>query len=203
MIVLVAPLQLNTMHYEVEQKHRVDSSDADGLENRLAGYGAMLGEPVDQTDQYFAHPARDFAHTDEALRIRTEGEKSFVTYKGPKIDTTTKTRQEIELPLDPSDADGTKFGELLQVLGFSPVATVLKTRRPFTVHYKGRDVKGALDLVDTLGVFVELELMADESEVEDAKRVIAELADRMNLGASVRRSYLELLLDRPRMRPTK
>ena len=203
MAVLVVLLWLKTMQYEVEQKHRVDSSDADGLEIRLAGYGAMLGEPVDQTDQYFTHPARDFAKTDEALRIRTEGEKSFVTYKGPKIDTTTKTRQEIDLPLDPSDADGTKFGELLQALGFSPVAPVRKTRRPFTVHYAGRDVKGAYDIVDKLGVFIELELLVDDAELEDAKRIIGELANKLDLGPSIRRSYLELMLDHPRMRPTK
>ena len=44
-------------------------------------------------------PCRDFAQTDEALRIRTVGDTSFVTYKGPKLDATTKTRRELELPL--------------------------------------------------------------------------------------------------------
>ena len=47
------------------------------------------------------------------------GGRSFVTFKGPKLDTTTKTRREIELPLDSNDADGLKFAELLQSLGFT------------------------------------------------------------------------------------
>jgi adenylate cyclase class 2 len=188
------------MQYEVEQKHRVE--DGWDVAIRLAAYGGRLREPVGQTDRYFAHPCRDFAQTDEALRVRTEGGKSFVTYKGPKIDKKSKTRHEIELPIDSSDIDGKDFIELLQAVGFSPVDVVRKTRRPFTIHYAGRDVQGAYDIVDRVGVFVELELKVDEAELEDAKRVIGELAGKLDLGPSIRRSYLEMLLD-PRMRPTK
>jgi adenylate cyclase, class 2 len=190
------------MQYEVEQKHRFDGSESD-LVIRLAGHGATLGEPKSQSDHYFAHPCRDFAQTDEALRIRTEDGKCFVTYKGPKIDQTTKTRRELELPLDESDIGGKEFAELLQAIGFSPVATIKKDRRPFAIQYAGHDVHGALDNVDKVGAFVELELMADETDLDDAKRVVSELAQKLELGPSIRRSYLELLLDQPRMRPTK
>ena len=92
-----------------------------------------LGEPIVQSDQYFAHPARDFAQTDEALRIRTVGDTSFVTYKGPKLDATSKTRRELELPLAASDPDGSQFAELLAALGFTPVAIVRKQRRKFHI----------------------------------------------------------------------
>src|SRR3954464_1627785 len=102
------------MQFEVEQKHRVD--DERSLLERLAERGVEIGPPVEQSDKYFAHPCRDFSQTDEALRIRTVGEQSFVTFKGPKIDTTTKTRREIELPLDAGDPRGEKFGELLESL---------------------------------------------------------------------------------------
>src|SRR5262245_43862480 len=115
--------------FEVEQKHPV--SDVAALIQRLTDYGAHFGETIQQSDQYFAHPCRDFAKTDEALRIRTVGDKSFVTYKGPKLDTTTKTRREIELPLHLHDGDGSRFAELLAALGFTPVAKVRKTRRKF------------------------------------------------------------------------
>ena len=184
------------MQFEVEQKHRVDITDGLGLERRLAEYGAKLGESVEQSDQYFAHPSRDFAKSDEALRIRTEGGESFITYKGPKVDRKSKTRQEIELPLGSADTDGRKFGELLQALGFLPVATVLKTRRPFRIHYAGRDVEGAYDVVDHVGAFIELELKVDDAELEEAKRIIGELANKLDLGPSIRRSYLEMLLEK-------
>src|SRR6201995_5245701 len=114
------------MKFEVEQKHLVP--DMRVLEERLAERGVEIGHAIEQVDRYFAHPSRDFSQTDEALRIRTVGDNSFVTFKGPKLDTTTKTRHEIELPLDAGDRDGAKFGELLSALGFKPVAVVKKQR---------------------------------------------------------------------------
>ena len=130
------------------------------------------------------------------MRIRVVGEKSFVTYKGPKIDTTTKTRREIELPLDPADHDGSQFGSLLAALGFTPVAVVRKRRRKFEVTVGEYEVDGALDDVDGVGCFVELELQANDDGLEAAKRTIAMLAADLNLGPSERRSYLEMLLEK-------
>jgi adenylate cyclase class 2 len=194
------------MKYEVEQKHRVE--DAAALRDRLAARGAILGQPIVQSDEYFAHPARDFAATDEALRIRTVGDASVVTYKGPKLDATTKTRRELELPLAVSHAE---FAELLTVLGFRPVLTVRKTRRPFELAHRGQSVHGTWDEIEGVGTFVELELTADDNpddvRLEDvrleasarlaaAKQCIASLAIELELGPSERRSYLELLLER-------
>ena len=90
------------MKYEVEQKFPV--GDLAGVEARLSALGAAVSEPREEVDLYFAHPARDFAATDEALRIRRVGESNCITYKGPKIDRTTKTRREIELAI-PSGAE--------------------------------------------------------------------------------------------------
>jgi adenylate cyclase class IV len=43
------------MQYEVEQKHRID--DVAALVAMLEERGVKLGSPVEQIDQYFAHPA--------------------------------------------------------------------------------------------------------------------------------------------------
>jgi adenylate cyclase, class 2 len=180
------------MQFEVEQKHRVN--DPATLITRLTELGVALGAPIVQSDQYFAHPARDFSQTDEALRIRTVGETSFVTYKGPKLDATSKTRRELELPLAASDADCSQFAELLAALGFTPVAIVRKQRRKFHINRDGREVEGALDEVDGVGLYVELELMANDANRDSAKEAISLLANELMLGASERRSYLELLL---------
>jgi adenylate cyclase class 2 len=182
------------MQYEVEQKHRV--TDAAALIARLQERGVQLEQSIEQSDQYFAHPCRDFATTDEALRIRVVGDKSFVTYKGPKLDTTTKTRREIELPLDPVDHDGSQFASLLAALGFTPVAVVRKRRRPFSITADEYEVDGALDDVDGLGRFVELELQANDDNLEASKRTISKLAADLNLGSSECRSYLEMLLEK-------
>ena len=180
------------MRFEVEQKHVVDNAQA--FVARLAGLGIVLDPPLTQVDQYFAHPARDFVRTDEALRIRMVGGESFVTYKGPKLDATTKTRREIELPLYVDDRDGSQFAELLSALGFTPVAAVRKERRGFQIRRDPHEVHGALDNVESVGTFVELELLADEAGLNAARRTISKLADELELGPAERRSYLELLL---------
>jgi len=83
--------------YEVELKFPV--ADLPALERRLAELAGRFYAPVDQVDRYFNHPCRDFAQTDEALRLRHHGDGVAITWKGPRIDAATKTRREIELPL--------------------------------------------------------------------------------------------------------
>lgn len=182
------------MPWEVEQKFPV--ADVALLEAKLAELGAAPGDPQTQVDRYFAHPARDFARTDEALRIRRVGNENFVTYKGPKVDAVTKTRREIELPLPGGDAGAHDFAELLAALGFRPVAEVRKRRRRALVSWRGRQVEVALDEVEGLGSFVELELESNDAGLAEARECIASLASRLGLAGSERRSYLELLLAR-------
>lgn len=83
--------------YEVELKYPV--ADVAALEARLASLGASWHGVSEQVDRYFNHPSRDFAVTDEALRLRSTPAGVAVTWKGPRLDTTAKTRREIELPL--------------------------------------------------------------------------------------------------------
>ena len=115
------------MQWEVEQKFAITAELA--IHAKLVALGVELGSPVQEADHYFNHPARDFAKTDEALRLRVKGESNLITYKGPKIDATTKTRKEIELPLPPENEVIQQFRLLLETLGFRPVATVIKQRR--------------------------------------------------------------------------
>ena len=181
------------MKYEVEQKFPV--ADMAALEAKLDALGADVRAAQVEVDRYFAHPARDFAKTDEALRIRRKGPDNFMTYKGPKIDKTTKTRQEIELPLGPGEASAADWNQMLEVLGFVAVGEVRKSRRKARIVWQGRHVEGSLDEVDRLGTFAELELVVEADGVEAAKACIATLAEALGLARSERRSYLELLLD--------
>ncbi|GAF85177.1 unnamed protein product, partial [marine sediment metagenome] len=89
-------------------------------------------------DIYFNMPKglRDFKQTDEALRLRKSVEFNrdskkvaqkinyFITYKGKKIDKTTKTREEIEVKINEID----DMKNLLKILGFREVFTVIKER---------------------------------------------------------------------------
>jgi len=182
------------MYYEVEQKFPVD--DLAGVAERMEALGATIGEAQVEVDLYFAHPVRDFAETDEALRIRRKGQKHFITYKGPKIDRTTKTRREIDLPLPAEAGTFEAWRGMLEALGFSPVGEVRKSRRKAHITWQDRDVECSLDEVDRVGTFVELELIVDDKQLDAARTCIGSLAEELGLFASERRSYLELLLGR-------
>ncbi len=180
------------MAIEVEQKFQV--YDVADLERRLRALGAQQRETADQTDRYFAHPGRNFAQTDEALRLRRIGELNFITYKGPKLDATTKTRREIEIGLAPGQAAAGDAADLLSAIGFTTVAEVSKRRRDFTVTWHGQAIGVSLDEVAELGDFVELEIVTTAADVDRARQLLASLAVELDLRNGERRSYLELLL---------
>ena len=183
------------MRYEVEMKFPV--ADAAALEGRLTRLGASIAAAQPELDTYFAHPGRDFAQTDEALRIRRKGPANFMTYKGPKIDPATKTRHEIDLGLPPGEETAQAWTGLLDALGFAVVGEVCKLRRKAHLDWQGHRVELSLDEVERLGTFVELELIVRPEGLEAAKACIASLAGALGLEGTERRSYLELLMELP------
>jgi len=170
----------------MELEVKVPCEDLDGLEERLLGMGAMHLEDLDQVDQYFDHPGRDFGRTDEALRLRRENDRTVITYKGPKLDRDTKLREEIELSVE----DLERMSLILRRLGFRPVITITKKR---TV-YELQGMHFCLDRLPGLGDFVEMEWQGDD--LEEGKRRIMELKQRLKLVGNERRSYLELLMEK-------
>src|SRR5262249_9928754 len=179
---------------EVEMKFPV--ADHQMLERRLAEWGAAAAGSRQDADHYFNAPDRDFARTDEALRLRRIGDMNFVTYKGPKRDTQTKTRTEIEVPLSNGAAVADDFSRLLQHLGYRPVAVVRKQRRLFHLERGGFPLEICLDEVDGLGRLAELEIQAPEDRLDAARSVLLDAAAALGLTGSERRSYLEMLLDK-------
>jgi adenylate cyclase class 2 len=177
---------------EIEAKYPVP--DFAAVEAGLAAWGANAVADRQDADHYYNAPDRDFARTDEALRLRRIGPANFVTYKGPRRDTATKTRAESEVPLAEGDKVAEDFEQLLQHLGYRPVAVVRKHRRVFRLRREGYGLEICLDEVPEVGRFVELEIVAPESEYEPARAALLRAAEELGLGASERRSYLELLL---------
>jgi adenylate cyclase class 2 len=180
------------MQLEIEQKFPLDNPAA--TRERLAAMGLEFAPPLKQVDTYFAHPARDFAQTDEAFRLRQVGEENALTYKGPKLDATTKTRRELELPLPAGVTTAVQFAELFGLLGFRPVGVVEKQRAVAHLARGGYQLEVCWDEISGLGAFLELEIVADSNEVDAARAVLAEFAAELGLTKSERRSYLELLL---------
>ena len=180
------------VQYEVELKFPL-ANPSDVLAG-LTGLGVVTASPIEQVDRYFNHPARDFGVTDEAFRIRSVGNANCVTYKGPIIDATTKTRREIEVSFADGPDAASQMAEVWQSLGFHFVREVRKTRTPLTLDWQQRTYDLALDEVPPLGTFLEIELLANENGKDAARDAILALARELNLTNSERRSYLELLL---------
>jgi len=168
---------------EVEIKFKVDES----IRERIREIAKFVCEKV-ETDLYFNSPIRDFKKTDEALRVRIDSEGIKITYKGPKIDSETKTREEIEIKVDSYE----KAVELLKKLGFTPFKEIVKRRE----IYKLEDVTICLDNVKELGTFLEIEVKSDQ--IDYAKNKIFDVARRLGLDptSSIRKSYLELIINR-------
>ena len=188
--------------YEVELKFPV--SDLASIVRLLAARGAKAGRPVSQCDAYFNHPQRDFAQTDEAFRIRTvDGLRVAVTYKGPVVDTQTKTRREIELEFAKSHETEARLNEMLRLLSFRPARKVQKLRTPYHLVIDGRDLEVALDVVEDLGSFVEIETLASEADRAEARDAICALAKELGLSQPERRSYLRLLVEQDARRESE
>ena len=179
------------MVIEVEMKFAV--RDEVELRQRLKKWEVELGPSERQVDSYFSHPARDFSNTDEALRIRQTESRVEVTYKGPRLDERTKTRKEIEVSLADQRTAAPQFAEILDALGFCVAGEVTKSRRLGQLQVRNRTVTVALDQVDGLGRFLELECIVCPADVAEARATLEFLACELELGVTERRSYLELL----------
>ncbi|MBN2079596.1 MAG: class IV adenylate cyclase [Spirochaetes bacterium] len=167
---------------EIEVKAYCD--DLAAVEEKLAAMGARSLGSIRERDLYLNHPSRDFAATDEALRLRRAGDSVIMTYKGPKIGLAAKTRREIEVAVGDYDA----VLLILEILGFVRVGSVVKERDRFALE----GIEISLDRVEDLGDFVELE--AKGVNRQSGEESLFAMAERLGLDCFERRSYLELIL---------
>lgn len=192
---------MNQPPIEVEVK--IPIQDSEKIRNSLLGIGARAINTESQIDTYFDHPCKSFWKTDEALRVRSRephpdvhvwmpypGPLKEITYKGPKIDSISKTRAEASLGIE-NELDAEL---LLQHLGFKEVAKITKIRSFYALD----EITVSIDDVAGVGMFLELErVVQDKSDVELARNAIMALVKKLELdpSSSVRKSYLELYLE--------
>lgn len=181
------------MSLEVELKFRLN--DTGMVEEQLRQRGAVEQSAVTHSDRYFNHPSRDFRQTDEAFRIRSVGSDNFLTYKGAVIGSTAKTRHEIEIGVADGPTAASKLDEMVRLLGFRFVREVRKSRRTLSLEWQGHHFELAIDDVSPLGRFLEIELIAESDQREQAEAAVWALAHSLGLTVSEKRSYLDLLLE--------
>ena len=174
---------------EVEAKAKIDNFD--DMRSKIVKLNAQKIKEEHQEDIYFNSPVKDFAKTDEALRIRKttsdKGDIIFITYKGPKIDKKSKTRREVEMNIE-SDK---KAQDIFEFLGFKRVRTVVKDREYFQLE----NYEISIDNVHGLSPYMEIETVVEEgSDYSEAQDGIFKLFEKLGITDGFERtSYLELL----------
>ena len=177
---------------EIEQKFA--HADFAALERRLADWGVSASGEHLEADHYFNAPDRDFAKTGEAFRLRRIGDTNFLTYKGPKQAAVVKIRTELEFPLHDGDEAAAQMTQLLQHLGYRPVAVVTKRRREYPLQRGDFHLTICLDEVAGLGRFAEVEILASQEQTEAAREVLQAVAAQLELKDVEPRSYLTMIL---------
>jgi adenylate cyclase, class 2 len=181
---------------EVEAKFPV--AEFATVEQRLRAGGARLIADRTDADCYYTVPGRDLKRTGEVFRLRRTGERSCLTYKGPRRPGPTKTRPEVEVPLAPGDQPAEDLHRVLTQLGFGTVAIVQKNRRIYKWQRNGFALEACLDELAGVGRFVELEVLADEADATAAQEELLRAAAELGLDGQEKRSYLELYLESQR-----
>ncbi|MFW9826137.1 MAG: class IV adenylate cyclase [Candidatus Thorarchaeota archaeon] len=192
---------------EVEIKIRI--SDPQKIREKFEENNGIYKSSLIHEDIYFNMPIglRDFKETDEALRVRksiefdkmnkskSERTNFFLTYKGKKLDKTTKTRKEIEIKIE----DFNNMKMLLKELGFQEILTVKKERELYEFEYKFYILEVLIDYLPILEqYFIEVEFLTDsEDTVEDSTELLFDFLHLFNIKKeeSIRKSYLELILE--------
>ena len=194
----------------IEVEIKVKISDPNLIRKKFENFNGVYKLSLNHEDTYFNMPKglRDFKQTDEALRLRKSiefnrnikgmGQKInyFITYKGKKIDKTTKTREEIEVKIN----EIKDMKNLLKLLGFREVFTVIKERELYDFKFRGTSIEALIDYIPILDQhFVEVELMAESPEkVDENKELLFKFLENFGIKKqeSVRMSYLELIVNK-------
>ncbi len=194
----------------IEVEIKVKISDPNLMRKKFEENNGIYKLSLNHEDTYFNMPKglRDFRQTDEALRLRksiefnrdnkakTQKINYYITYKGKKIDKTTKTREEIEVKI--TEIEDMK--NILKFLGFREVFTVVKKRELYDFIFNDTRIEALIDYIPVLEQhFVEVELITESYEtVDENKEILFKFLSIFGIKKqeSIRKSYLELIINK-------
>ena len=193
---------------EVEIKVRISNHDL--IRKKFEENNGIYKISLLHEDTYFNLPKglRDFKKTDEALRLRKSVEfnkndetkkqviNHFITYKGKKMDLSTKTRKELDIKIE--DIENMKL--LLEELGFQEIFTVKKERELYEFEFKNYYIEALIDYLPILDQhFLEVEFLLDSPKnLKDSTVVLFDFLSLFGIKKeeSIRKSYLELIAEK-------
>jgi adenylate cyclase class 2 len=175
---------------EIEVKAKV--KEPERVKHYLDVLGYKFLKKQRQEDIYFKSSFRNFGETGEVLRLRKQNPGSdVVTFKGPRLKSEMKAREEIEVDIENSS----EAIELLKKLGCEPWITVEKERET----YQCNKFTVNLDEVKDLGQFMEIETKIEGTQSKlEAEQEIFNLLNKIGISKNLieKRTYLELILEK-------
>ena len=194
---------------EIELKAHV--RDSGGLRRRLTEIAEYLGS-FEKNDAYWFSDEDNNSGTQRkgrgfppsTLRVRAESRvlsdgreesATYATFKTKEVRDGIEINDEREFEVRPSPGhDGKDFEEFLRRIGFKPGAA--KRKRGWTFSRHG--ITAELLEVDTLGWFIELEIVTDKNREEilvEGKKRLLDFLDTLGIGKEniESRFYSELL----------
>ncbi len=133
----------------MEIEIRAKINNLDNIEQNIIKFGAKLIKEKGQVDKYFGeiNLYKKIGYS-FLIRVRDEGDKKFMTYKGAKSKK-DGVWEEYEFEID----DLKKYIEMFEAMGLEEVIVVKKYRKEYVLD----SLTICLDVIDGLGNFIEIE----------------------------------------------
>lgn len=169
----------------MEIEIRAKINNIKDIEQNIIKFGAKLSKQREQIDKYFGeiNLFKKLGHS-FLMRVRNEGDKKFLTYKGAKSKK-DGIWEEYEFNIDDEVAAET----MLEAMGLEKIIEVRKNR----IEYKLDNLTICLDDIDGLGYFIEIESQDDDDINKDKlKKFMKKLNIKEN--QIIHKGYVTMLL---------
>ncbi|MBI2449953.1 MAG: class IV adenylate cyclase [Candidatus Nealsonbacteria bacterium] len=152
--------------------------------DELAKIGFRLRSSALQQDTYYSAPNWEKNYKGELMRIREEGGRYFLAYKGPVCSGSFRIKPKIEFEVEPGLKDA------LEKLGYKRTLSLKKIRRKFSER---DNLELVMDRIENNGEFLEFRAKNHEGKAE-----ITELLKKLGIRKkdTTKKSYLEILLSK-------
>ncbi len=184
------------MNVEVEIKVEIDNFEDIKQKVSLAG---KLIKSIKQIDEYYIPCHRDFfaqkPHPIEWLRIRTNPDKVIFEYD-LSINKNEKGEQECAEEYETEISNAGEFRKILNFLDFKKVVTVNKQRE----YWNCGGLEIALDKIEGLGSFIEVEAKGNFENTAEAKKACLKFLEELDIKRAeqiqINKGYPVLLLEK-------
>lgn len=168
---------------EIEAKYKIDEKLYKEIEKYFSDNGYSYKEE-NQHDIYFSPEYIPFFGgeiNNEALRIRVLKDKNILNYKKFIDKTDKKDSYNIEHEMEIEDVH--MFKQILKDVRIEEAFTLIKYRKKYIIDEK---LEVALDNVEDLGYFIEIEIISSESELDAAINLRDKLINEFKLTEDMR-----------------